>query len=161
MKQLLGPDIQAMAQRSVLCWLATVDASGQPNVSPKEIFAVLDSEHIVVANIASPGSARNIRANAKVCLSFIDVFAQKGYKVLGLATEAQPSDADYARWADPLRAMAGERFPIQSVFVVRATKVEPIVAPSYRLYPSETSEAAQIESALRAYGVWRADEGGA
>ncbi|EGI77412.1 pyridoxamine 5'-phosphate oxidase family protein [Hylemonella gracilis] len=160
MKQLLGPDIQAMAQRSVLCWLATVDASGQPNVSPKEIFAVLDSEHIVVANIASPGSARNIRANAKVCLSFIDVFAQKGYKVLGLATEAQPSDADYARWADPLRAMAGERFPIHSVFVVRATKVEPIVAPSYRLYPLETSEAMQIEAALRAYGVWRADEGG-
>lgn len=82
MKQLLGPDIQTMAQRSVLCWFATVDASGQPNVSPKEIFAVLDSEHIVVANIASPGSARNMRANAKVCLSFIDVFAQKGYKEL-------------------------------------------------------------------------------
>jgi predicted pyridoxine 5'-phosphate oxidase superfamily flavin-nucleotide-binding protein len=147
-----------MAQRSVLCWLATADASGQPNVSPKEIYAVLDDEHIVVANIASPGSARNVRANAKVCLSFIDVFAQKGYKVLGLATEALPADADYARWAEPLRTMAGERFPIHSVFVVRASAVEPILAPSYRLYPAETSEAIQVESALRAYGVWRADD---
>jgi predicted pyridoxine 5'-phosphate oxidase superfamily flavin-nucleotide-binding protein len=148
-----------MAQRSVLCWLATADASGQPNVSPKEIYAVLDDEHIVVANIASPGSARNVRANAKVCLSFIDVFAQKGYKVLGLATEALPADADYARWAEPLRTMAGERFPIHSVFVVRATAVEPILAPSYRLHPLETGEAAQVESALLAYGVRRADKG--
>lgn len=159
MNPLLGSDIRSMAQRSVLCWLATADASGQPNVSPKEIFAILDDEHIVVANIASPGSAKNIRANAKVCLSFIDVFAQKGYKVLGLATEAQPSDAAYARWVEPLRAMAGERFPIHSVFVVRATAVEPIVAPSYRLYPSETSEEKQIESALLAYGVQRSDRG--
>lgn len=159
MNPLLGSDIRSMAQRSVLCWLATADASGQPNVSPKEIFAVLDDKHIVVANIASPGTAKNIRANAKVCLSFIDVFTQKGYKVLGLATEAQPSDAAYAHWVEPLRTMAGERFPIHSVFVVRATAVEPIVAPSYLLHPSETSEATQIESALRAYGVQQSDQG--
>jgi len=31
--------------------------------------------------------------------------------------------------------------------------VEPIVAPSYRLYPSETTEQSQTLSALRAYGV--------
>jgi len=160
MNPLLGSDIRSMAQRSVLCWLATADASGQPNVSPKEIFAILDDEYIVVANIASPVSAKNIRANAKVCLSFIDVFAQKGYKVLGIATEAKPSDAGYARWVEPLRAMAGERFPIHSVFVVRATAVERILAPSYLLYPSETSEATQIESALRAYGVRRSDTSG-
>jgi predicted pyridoxine 5'-phosphate oxidase superfamily flavin-nucleotide-binding protein len=154
MTQLLGPDIQSMAQRSVLCWLATVDSSGQPNVSPKEIFTVLDGEHIVVANIASPSSAKNIRANAKVCLSFIDVFAQKGYKVLGLATEARPTHGRRLRPLGRASAHDGRRaFPIHSVFVVRATAVEPILAPSYRLHPSETSETTQIESALRTYGV--------
>lgn len=50
MNPILGADIRYMAQRSVLCWLATADASGQPNVSPKEIFAILDDEHIVGAN---------------------------------------------------------------------------------------------------------------
>jgi predicted pyridoxine 5'-phosphate oxidase superfamily flavin-nucleotide-binding protein len=159
MNPLLGSDIRSMAQRSVLCWLATADASGQPNVTPKEIFAILDDEQIVVANIASPGTAKNIRANPKVCLSFIDVFAQKGYKVLGLATEALPSDAAYAHWVEPLRAMAGERFPIHSVFVVLATAVEPIVAPSYLLHPSETNEATQVASALRSYGVQKSNNG--
>ena len=63
--------------------------------------------------------------------------------------------AEFARWAAPLREMAGDRFPIHGVFLVRATSVEAIIAPSYRLYPSETTEASQIQSALRAYGVRR------
>ena len=31
--------------------------------------------------------------------------------------------------------------------------VEPIIAPSYRLYPHETTEQSQVQSALRTYGV--------
>lgn len=150
-------DVRAMVERCVLCWLATADELSQPNVSPKEVFAVVDGEHIVVANIASPGSAKNIRVNGKVCLSFIDVFVQKGFKVIGVATDVKPSDAGYSHWVEPLRTMVGNRFTIHSVFVVRATAVEPIMAPSYRLYPLETTESSQVQSALRAYGVRRED----
>ena len=153
MEVILNSNHKAMAERSVLCWLATADESGQPNVSPKEVFAVADDKHIVVANIASPGSAKNIHINAKVCLSFIDVFAQKGFKVFGVASDVTPEAAEYFRWVEPLRMMAGDCFPIHSVFVVRATAVEPIIAPSYRLYPSETTEASQVQAALRTYGV--------
>ena len=153
MEVILNSSHKAMAERSVLCWLATADESGQPNVSPKEVFAVADDKHIVVANIASPGSAKNIHINEKVCLSFIDVFAQKGFKVFGVASDVTPEAAEYFRWVEPLRMMAGDRFPIHSVFVVRATAVEPIIAPSYRLYPSETTEASQVQAALRTYGV--------
>lgn len=155
MAGILNTDLIEMAKRSVLCWLATSDENGQPNVSPKEVFSVVDEEHIVVANIASPSSARNIHINAKVCLSFIDVFAQKGFKVYGVASDVKSSEAEYFRWVEPLRMMVGDRFPISSVFVVRATAVEPIIAPSYRLYPHETTEESQIQSALRTYGVRR------
>lgn len=148
-------DHKAMAERSVLCWLATTDESGQPSVSPKEVFAVADDEHIVIANIASPGSAKNIQVNAKVCLSFIDVFAQKGFKVYGIARDLKPSEAEYSHWVEPLQMMAGDRFPIRSVFLLKATAVEPIIAPNYWLYPTETTEASQIEAALRTYGVKR------
>ena len=155
MAAILNSDLKAMAKRSVLCWLATADERGQPNVSPKEGFAVADDEHIVVANIASPGSAKNIRVNGKVCLSFVDVFAQKGLKVIGTATDVKPSESEYSRWVEPLRKMVGDRFPIHSVFVVRIAIAEQIIAPSYRLYPSETTEASQVQSALRTYGVRR------
>ena len=56
---MLSIQVKGFARRSVLCWLATVDESGQPNVSPKEIFAVFDSDHPVIAYIPSAGTARN------------------------------------------------------------------------------------------------------
>jgi hypothetical protein len=150
---MLPLSLQTSAQSSILCWLATVDADGQPNVSPKEIFTVFDHEHLVIANIASPTSVRNIAVNPRVCVSFVDVFVQKGFKVMGTARNVGQQEADFAHWAAPLQAMAGPRFPVHSVIVVRATAFEPILAPSYRLYPAETTEQAQVASAMRAYGV--------
>jgi predicted pyridoxine 5'-phosphate oxidase superfamily flavin-nucleotide-binding protein len=150
---MLCPELQTSAQSSILCWLATVDAAGQPNVSPKEIFTLFDAESLVIANIASPTSVRNIAFNPRVCVSFVDVFVQKGFKVLGTARNVGQQDADFATWAAPLQAMAGPRFPVHSVIVVHATGFEPIMAPSYRLYPGDTTEQAQVASAMEAYGV--------
>jgi len=150
---MLRPEILASAQKSVLCWLATADDQGQPTVSPKEIFTFYDAEYLLIANVASPNSVRNIAANPRVCVSFVDVFVQKGFKVLGTARNFRKRDMDYEKWAAPLAAMAGPRFAIRSVIVIRVTKCEPILAPSYQLYPLETTEQAQTASAMRAYGV--------
>lgn len=150
---LLSTDVIASASRSVLCWLATADAEGQPNVSPKEIHAVFDAKHLVIANIASPTSVRNIDRNPRVCVSFIDVFVQKGFKVVGMARNVRPSEPGFDAWAAPLAARAGPRFPLHSVIVVEALAIEAILAPSYRLYPADTTEPGQIRSAMRRYGV--------
>jgi predicted pyridoxine 5'-phosphate oxidase superfamily flavin-nucleotide-binding protein len=150
---MLTHEVFHSAACSVLCWLATVNADGQPNVSPKEIFTVFDTEHLVIANIASPTSVRNIEANPLVCVSFIDVFVQKGFKVTGSARNVRRQDADFARWSAPLEAKAGPRFSIHSVLVVRAKAIEPILAPSYRIYSAETTEQSQVASAMLAYGV--------
>jgi uncharacterized protein len=150
---MLTPEVLDAAQRSVLCWLATVDETGQPNVSPKEIFATFGTGQLLIANIASPASVRNIALNPRVCVSFVDVFVQKGFKVFGSAQNVRSDDARYALWAAPLQAMAGPRFPIHSVLVIDISAVEAIVAPSYRLYPAQTTEASQVQQALRTYGV--------
>lgn len=150
---LLSAEVVHWSKRSVLCWLATVDDTGQPNVSPKEIFKVFDASHIVIANIYSPRSARNLWHSPQVCVSFIDVFAQRGCKVRGSAVNVSKNDPHFDYWAAPLLKMAGQRFPIHSVFVVRASAVEPILAPSYRLYPDEVTEHTQTEAAYLTYGV--------
>ncbi|HUN93810.1 MAG TPA: pyridoxamine 5'-phosphate oxidase family protein [Burkholderiaceae bacterium] len=150
----MTPDVLDYIERSVLCWLATVDADGLPNVSPKEIFCADGTHSLLVAHIASPGSARNVRANPAVCVGFVDVFAQRGYKLHGMAELIEPQDPRFAVLAAPLAHMAGERFPIRGVFAVRITRIEPILAPSYRMIPG-TTEASQVAAALRAYGVRR------
>ena len=150
---LLNETVREAARRSVLCWLATVDGDGQPNVSPKEVWAIADDQHVVIAHIASPVSARNIAQQPQVCLSFVDVFVQKGFKLMGAAHEVRADDPAFTRWATPLLAMVGQRFVIQSVLVIHVASVVPIVAPSYRFYPNETTEASQVDSAMRAYNV--------
>lgn len=52
--------IQCMS-KSVLCWLATASKDNLPNVSPKEIFAQYREDYIIVANIASPQTVKNIK----------------------------------------------------------------------------------------------------
>jgi predicted pyridoxine 5'-phosphate oxidase superfamily flavin-nucleotide-binding protein len=150
---ILSAAVHAAAQRSVLCWLATVDAQGQPNVSPKEVWAIADDQHVVVANIASPVTARNIAEQPKVCLSFVDVLVQKGFKLQGTARAVLPDDSDYSKWAAPLLLMTGDRFPVRSVLLISVQSAQPIVAPSYWLYPETTTEAAQAAAARLAYGL--------
>ena len=139
----------------MLCWLATVDAQDQPNVSPKEVFAALDEQHLVIAHIASPTSVKNVLQNPKVCISLIDIFVQKGWKLLGRAQYVHSSDDVFDGYAKPLFPMAGDQFKIQGVFVVTVRQAQPIIAPSYRFYPDITTEQAQIEAAMKTYGVER------
>jgi predicted pyridoxine 5'-phosphate oxidase superfamily flavin-nucleotide-binding protein len=108
---------------------------------------------VVIAHIASPISARNIAQHPQVCLSFVDVFVQKGFKLLGTAREVRAGNAEFATWAKPLLAMVGQRFVIRSVLVIRVTSVAPIEAPSYQFHPDQTTEASQVDAAMRAYGV--------
>lgn len=148
----LTDEIRQSIAESVLCWLATVDAERNPNVSPKEVFAAHDADHLLIANIASPNSVRNIEINPAVCVSFVHVFKQKGFKLKGVASILQPNDPAYVERHRPLNLIAGDRFPIQSIIQVRVNSVHRILAPSYRLYP-ETTETGQIAGAMNTYGV--------
>ena len=150
---MLSPQVLDAMNTSVLCWLATCDAQGQPNVSPKEVFAAVDAEHLVIAHIASPTTVRHLASNPRVCVSFVNVFTQKGFKLLGEATAVLPADPRFAGLEPLLLSQTQGKFPIRAAILVTVTAVEPIVAPSYRLFPSDTTEASQVASAMRTYGV--------
>lgn len=143
---------RADRENAVLCWLATVSPEGAPNVSPKEIFALHDDETLVVADIRSPNSVRNIQSNPKVCLSFIDVFRQKGFKVDGEAIVIARETPEFREFGRDLLEMAGNDFPIQNIIHIRIVRISRILAPSYSLFPDQ-SEADKMESAYTAYGV--------
>lgn len=137
---------------SVLCWLATADAEGRPNVSPKEIFAIHGEDSLVIADIASPVSVANIRANPQVCASFVDVFRQHGFKVEGMAQLVERGEPEFQSFAADLLTMAGPDFPIRAVIVIAIEKVSRIWAPSYRLFPERTLEE-RMRAAYDTYGV--------
>ncbi len=150
---MLTSDIKKYIDQSVLCWLATVSKDGIPNVSPKEIFTYLDDEYIGIAHIASPNSLRNIKINSNVCISLVDIFVQKGYKLVGRAEIISKSAPNFKIEAAKILEMAGVAFPVQALLKIKVIKTAPILAPSYLLYPETTTEAAQIKGALKIYQV--------
>ena len=149
---MLNDEVKDYISRSVLCWLATASLKNQPNVSPKEIFTCFGDEHIVVANIASPQSVRNIRENPQVCVSFIDILVQKGFQLKGTAQIIRKSDPDFEPMARDLLIMTEGKFPFASITCIQVEEVKPIIAPRYLLYP-ETTEEEQIRSAKQSYGL--------
>ncbi|MEI4234848.1 pyridoxamine 5'-phosphate oxidase family protein [Roseovarius sp. D22-M7] len=139
-------------ERYVLCWLATVDSSNRPNVSPKEIYDETNSDRLVIADIASGRSVRNIRANPAVCVSLIDVFLQRGRKLEGMAEIIAADQPSFASLAAPLLVKTGGAFPIRHVISICVERSSPILAPSYVFYP-DRSEAELRADACRTYGV--------
>ncbi len=149
----LTTDIKKYINQSVLCWLSTVSDDGMPNVSPKEIFAC-HNESIIIANIASPNTVKNIQSNHKVCISFVDVLVQKGYQLKGTAQVIKELDPEFEELKMPLLEMTAGLFPFNSITVITVEQSKPILAPRYLLYP-DTKEQDQIKSAIKAYGLNR------
>lgn len=148
----LTPKIKTSITKSVLCWLATTDQDGQPNVSPKEIFTFFGDDQLIIANIASPQTVKNIRQQPMVAVSFIDILVQKGYQLKGKAQIVGKGDTDFAELAAPLEVMTDGKFPFATLTLIKIEQVKPIIAPRYLLYP-ETTEEQQIRAAREQYGV--------
>jgi predicted pyridoxine 5'-phosphate oxidase superfamily flavin-nucleotide-binding protein len=146
--------LESYIEKSVLCWLATADDKGTPNVSPKEIFTLYGDDVLLIANVASPQSEKNIQLNPQVCVSLIEIFEQRGYKLSGNACVVEQDDGHYQTYLARLRALADKRFPIRNIFAITITSLTPVVAPSYVLFPQTTVEQ-QVENGLNTYGVKR------
>ncbi|MEP2239271.1 MAG: pyridoxamine 5'-phosphate oxidase family protein [Maribacter sp.] len=136
---------------SVLCWLATSSLDNIPNVSPKEIFSFYEEDIIIVANIASPQTVKNIRENKHVCISFIDVLRQKGFQLKGEAEIIAEPSSEFSSMEKVLLSLTEGKFPFATITKITITSSKPILAPKYVLYPN-TTEQEQIESAKKSYG---------
>ena len=149
---MINDNVKKYIDKSVLCWLATCDNELFPNVSPKEMFTYQDDSTLLIANLASPNSIDNIMKNPNVCVSFVDIFVQKGYKLQGKAAIVDKADIEFNSKVKPLTDLFSDKFPIESVIEIVVTKVDTIQAPSYFVY-ADTTEEIQIMNAMKTYNV--------
>src|SRR5437879_3370228 len=66
-----------------LGFIATVCPDGTPNLSPKGTTAVWDDDHLVFADLRSPGTVENLRSNASIEINVVDQLIRKGYRFKG------------------------------------------------------------------------------
>ena len=82
---LLTEDIKDFVAKAKLGFIATVCPDGTPKLSPKGTTIVWDQEHLVFADIHSPGTVQNLLFNPAVEINVVDVFIRKGYRFKGTA----------------------------------------------------------------------------
>ena len=114
-----------------LGFVATVNADGTPNLSPKGTFAVVDAATVAFAEIRSPGTLRNLAANPAVEVNFVDAFTRRGCRLFGTARIVHRGGAGFNGLL-PLFADHGGLVPrIRAVVLVAATRTLPLTSPAY------------------------------
>jgi predicted pyridoxine 5'-phosphate oxidase superfamily flavin-nucleotide-binding protein len=126
---ILTTDMQRIVEEQRLGFVATVCPDGTPNVSPKGTTAVWDDDHLVFADIRSPRTIKNLRANPSVEINVVDPIVRKGYRFKGTAEVF----AEGPRFEEIVAfyRRRGSTSPIRSGVLVRVERALPLVSPAY------------------------------
>ncbi len=126
---ILDDDMKRIVEEQRLGFIASVGADGTPNLSPRGTIAVWDDDNLVFADIRSPNTTRNLRANAAVEINVVDPIVRKGYRFKGTATVREPDEETLSFYED--RGMESAPEKIRAVIVVRVEKALPLISPAY------------------------------
>ncbi len=125
----LTEDMRWMVEHQRLGFVATVCPDGTPNLSPKGTVAVWDAEHLVFADIHSPGTVANLRRNPAVEINVVDALSRRGYRYKGTARIV-----DGGEELDGIVAFFRERgtkSPIRAGVIVTVETAAPLLSPAY------------------------------
>jgi predicted pyridoxine 5'-phosphate oxidase superfamily flavin-nucleotide-binding protein len=141
---LLTADMKRVVEEQHLGFVATVCPDGTPNLSPKGTTAVWDDDHLVFANIRSPGTLANLRQNASVELNVVDPFVRKGYRFKGTASVLE-SGALYDKAIAFYKKRGSMVSAFREIVLVRIQQAQPIDSPAYDLGLTEEEVRARWE----------------
>jgi uncharacterized protein len=140
---ILTAEMKRVVGEQRLGFVATVCPDGTPNLSPKGTTAVWDDDHLVFANIRSPGTLANLRQNGNVEVNVVDPFVRKGYRFKGVASVLESGPLyDQALTFYKERGVASA---IREIVIVRVQRASPIDSPAYDLGLTEDEVRARWE----------------
>jgi predicted pyridoxine 5'-phosphate oxidase superfamily flavin-nucleotide-binding protein len=134
---ILTTDMQRVVDEQRLGFVATICPDGTPNLSPKGTTMTWNDDHLVFADICSPGTVANLRQNPAIEINVVDPILRKGYRFKGTAT-VHTADETFAAVVARYRAR-GSVNPIQSVVLVHVERAAALISPAYDLGLSEAA----------------------
>jgi predicted pyridoxine 5'-phosphate oxidase superfamily flavin-nucleotide-binding protein len=134
---ILTADMQRVVDRE-LGFVATVTPEGTPSLSPKGTIAVWDDDHLVFADLRSPGTVSNLRSNPTVEVNVVDQLTRKGYRLQGTAV-VHTEGADFERGVEfyDRRGLEQARDRIHSIVVVAVERASAVTSPAYDVGATE------------------------
>ncbi|HEU5226607.1 MAG TPA: pyridoxamine 5'-phosphate oxidase family protein [Ktedonobacteraceae bacterium] len=126
---LLTADMKRVIGEQRLGYVATVCEDGTPNLSPKGTVACWDDDHLVFADIVSPGTITNLRHNPAIEINVVDPLLRKGYRFKGRATVLTQGPQFEQILA--FYRQRGSTSPIQSIVLIKVERALPLISPAY------------------------------
>ena len=124
--------MRRIVAEQTLGFIATVCEDGTPNLSPRGTLRVWDDTHLVFADIRSPGTMRNLRANPSIEVNVVDPLARRGYRFKGTArivsTGAELDEIVAFYENDGIEAAADK---IKAAVLIEVTKATAVTSPAY------------------------------
>lgn len=130
---ILTEDMKSLVEEQRLGYIATVCPDGTPNLSPKGTMRVWDEDHLVFAEICSPGTIENLQHNPSIEINMVDPFLRKGYRFKGTATilshgEQYEQVAKFYSAGDHSQALVSL---IRAYVLIQVQQALPLVSPGY------------------------------
>lgn len=149
-------DMQQIVAGTILCFAATTNEDGSPNLSPKSSLRVHDDSHLMFANMASPGTVANLRRDPRIEINCVDIFARRGYRFVGRATVHSGDDPLYQTLKTDVAAEHGEAIPVFDAVLINVEEVHPVISPAYTFIDGVTEDVLR-NAYLGKYGVQAID----
>ena len=145
-------DMKRIVAETILCYVATTNEDGSPNLSPKSSLRVHDGTHLMFANMASPGTVRNLRRDPRIELNCVDIFGRRGYRFVGRASVHTGDDQVYLALRRIIAAEHGDAIPVFDAVLIEVFEVIPVISPAYTFIDGVTEDALRA-AYLGKYGV--------
>src|SRR5215471_17757683 len=126
---ILTNEIKEFVRKEKLGFIATVCPDGTPNLSPKGTTNVWDDDHLMFADIYSPGTTANLLHNPAIEVNIVDVFIRKGYRFKGIGrvlSQGQLFDEIVSFYKN-----AGATYIIKNIVLVKVERILPLTSPVY------------------------------
>jgi predicted pyridoxine 5'-phosphate oxidase superfamily flavin-nucleotide-binding protein len=125
----LTADMRRIVDEQRLGFVASVCEDGTPNLSPKGTTTVWDDEHLVFADVCSPGTIANLGHHPVVEINVVDPVSRRGYRFKGPATLHQRGPVFEQVLAFYRRREVES--PIRGIVLVRVERALPLFSPAY------------------------------
>lgn len=138
----MASTIPASARKLIEDWrlgfVASADAAGRVNLSPKGTFAVIDETTIGFAEMRSPNTLANIAVRPEVEVNFVNMLTRKGVRIRGDARVAGRGGADFDGLLPHFAAHWSDIADMFNAFVLIAVReVKPLQSPVYETGETE------------------------
>lgn len=150
--KILDTDMRAIISETILCFAATVNQDGSPNLSPKSTLKVFDDNHLIFANIASPKTISNLKQDPRIEINCVDIFSRRGYRFKGRGIVHSIGTQIHEDLLLQIKNEHGESIPVIDAILIEVLEAKPVLSPAYHFVKGVTEDSLR-DAYMKKYNV--------